>query len=265
MHSFRLGWASDLHWDFVNPDRRSLFLQSLADQELSALVVTGDLATRRRLPAVLQSLDQLGMPIYFTTGNHDYYTGSFVSVDEELRTICAQSRNLKRLGLGEIIHLTPEVALVGHAGWADGLAGIGAATSVTMNDSWLIKDLTLSKEELFQKLRRLGEISAEYMAKILPVAARQANRVIVATHVPPFSEVCLYEGKLASGQHLPHYVNQSMGEALLSIAREHPRTQFEILCGHTHQRISSQVRANLKVRVAGAEPCFPRLETVLEF
>jgi Icc-related predicted phosphoesterase len=157
------------------------------------------------------------------------------------------------------------VVMVGHGGWGDGLAGLGAATSRTMNDSWLIKDLARPKAELFRELQRLGEVSAEYMARILPVAARQAKRVIVATHVPPFPEVCRHEDKPTTDQYLPHYVNQALGEALDRVVDEFPAVQFQVLCGHTHERCRAQVRPNLAVWVAAAEPCHPQIEAVLEF
>jgi UDP-2,3-diacylglucosamine pyrophosphatase LpxH len=261
----RLGWVSDLHWDFCNPGQREIFQQSVAAHDLSALVVTGDIATRRRLPSALSALDQLAIPVYFVTGNHDYYAGSFATVDEELRILCTKSRNLTRLDGSAIIHIAADVALVGHGGWADGQAGLGSNTLITMNDSWLIKDLLLPKPELFRVLRRLGKSSADYMAEILPQAARQARRVIVATHVPPFPQACLHEGKPATADYLPHYVNQAMGEVLVRIAIEYPAVSFEVIAGHTHERCQVRLAPNLMVRVAAAEPSHPRLEEVLEF
>jgi len=264
MDTFRLGWASDLHWDFANPDRRLQFSASVVDAQLSALVVTGDIATRRRLPAALDALDQLGIPVYFTTGNHDYYTGSFAVVDDELRKMCAQSRHLTRLGSGEIIRLTSTAVLVGHGGWADGQAGLGINTTITTNDSWLIKDLALPKIQLFEETKKLGEASASYLTTILPSAARQARHVLIATHVPPFASACFHAGKPAAAEYLPHYVNQAMGEALIRVARDNPLVTFEILAGHTHERCCIHMAANLKVRVSAAEPCHPQLESILE-
>ncbi len=264
MDTFRLGWASDLHWDFANPDRRLQFSASIVAAKLSALVITGDIATRRRLPAALDALDQLGIPVYFTTGNHDYYTGSFAVVNDELRKRCAQSKHLTRLGSGEIIRLTPEVVLVGHGGWADGKAGLGIDTTIKTNDSWLIQDLTLPKAQLFEEMKKLGEASASYLTTILPRAARQARRVLIATHVPPFPSACFYGGKPATAEALPHYVNQAMGESLIRAARENPHVTFQVLAGHTHERSCVHPTANIKVRVAAAEPCRPQLESVLE-
>ena len=198
-------------------------------------------------------------------GNHDYYASGFAEVDATIGIMSQQSRNLTRLGGGEIISLGFDTALVGHGGWGDGRAGLSAATPFKSNDSWLIKELAkLPVDKLFDKLGALGDESARYFSKILPAALERANHVVVATHVPPYTAACRHEGRPCSDEHLPHYVNVALGKTLTSLASSHRDKRITVLCGHTHEACFYEAAPNLSVRVAGAQPCHPRIEAVVE-
>jgi Icc protein len=266
MQNFSLGWASDLHFDFAHETRRAEFVESIKRRKLDALLVTGDIATSRRFSGALTLLESLGLPVYFCSGNHDFYASSFARVDAELGMMCQRSPNLTRLGDGEIIDLGCRTVLVGHGGWGDGRAGLGAATSFKSNDSWLIKELAkLPVDQLFEKLRALGEASAHYFCRILPKALEQADHVLVTTHVPPYVEACRHGGQPCSDEHLPYYCNVVLGKTLRSIASIHRDKRITVLCGHTHEACCYEAAPNLSVQVAGAQPGHPRIEAVLEF
>jgi hypothetical protein len=46
--------------------------------------------------------------------------------------------------------------------------------------------------------------------------------------------------------------------------RDHPDSQMEILCGHTHSAGVAQILPNLVVRTGRAEYCVPVIERVWE-
>ena len=55
-----------------------------------------------------------------------------------------------------------------------------------------------------------------------------------------------------------------MGDRLAAIMRDHPDSQMEILCGHTHSAGVAQILPNLVVRTGRAEYCVPVIERVWE-
>jgi hypothetical protein len=58
--------------------------------------------------------DALQVPIYFVLGNHDFYYGSIEKVRCQVRRLSQQRKELFWLEDAGCIHLTAEVALVGH-------------------------------------------------------------------------------------------------------------------------------------------------------
>jgi len=265
MTKYRLAWCSDIHFDFVRPDHRKRFLDSLVLTGADGVLITGDISVSRRLAESLGAIAAMGLPAYFVTGNHDYYTSSFAQTEAVIDSVCRQHPTLVRLGHGEVIPLGEETVLIGHSGWGDGRAGIASQNATRMFDSVLIADLRLGMLELFEKLGELGRASAQYMERGAPAAARRANRIVIATHVPPFAEASHYQGAPGDPAYLAHFTNVSMGEALLRIARAFPHKQFLVLCGHTHERCEYRAAENLLVRVAKAQYGDPAIENVLEF
>jgi len=54
-------------------------------------------------------------------------------------------------------------------------------------------------------------------------ALSACQRLIIATHVPPFLEAALYQGKPSEPAFAPHFVNLAMGNAILELARQNPK------------------------------------------
>jgi predicted phosphohydrolase len=262
--SYHLAWAADLHLEFLSPGKFDLFLQSLRDVQADGLLICGDISTSPRLRQNLIALSTIGKPIYFVCGNHDYYRGSFDETTAMTKATCREYRALRWLSQGEIIPLTPRAALLGHDGWGDGRAGLGVRSTIGMNDFVLIEDLRiLDRGQLFTKLEALGRGSARYADDVIGRAVRQFDHIIFATHAPPFVDAARHQGAPTPPEFLPFYVNVSLGEVLLRMARAHPQKQFEVLCGHTHAACEFEAAPNLKVRVAGATYGDPKVEGVL--
>lgn len=260
-------WLSDIHLDLASDDRKSRFLDKLAALPYECVLITGDISNGRCLTGHLREIAEAcaQRSVYFCLGNHDYYGSTFQAVARETELVCGRHANLHFLGKGEIIPLGRDTALIGHGGWADGRAGWGKRTLVTSRDHHSIEDFTsLSKDELFDRMRQLGEESAAYFRRVLP-AALTFRHVIVATHVPPFCQAALYDGKTCGWTHSPHYSNLSAGGAILGIARNHPQRQITVLCGHTHSPARVQVLDHLEVRVGGAQRGAPAIQGMFEF
>jgi hypothetical protein len=118
--------------------------------------------------------------------------------------------------------------------------------------------------ELFAILNALGEQSAEYIKVTAAEALSACQRLIIATHVPPFLEAALYQGKPSEPAFAPHFVNLAMGNAILELARQNPKKKITVLCGHTHHQARYSPLPNLMVKVAGAEYNQPAVaETIM--
>jgi len=253
MHPNRMIWISDLHFDLVKEHRIEQLLNEVRQMKPQLVVITGDISTHARIDRDLSRFADHKIPTYFILGNHDYYMGGFAATETIVDELCEALPNLVRLREGTVVLLKHGIALVGIGGWGDGRSGLGNQTPVRMRDSDLIKDLLfLDTDELYEKLNTLGDASARSMAFTLSTALKMADHVYVATHVPPWEEACRHNGSPGTPEYLPHFVNVALGHAIMEIAKENPRKQITVLCGHTHDEYSYQAADDITVKVAGA-------------
>ena len=265
----RLAWATDIHLNFLTTVARRRFLESVKEQA-DALVVTGDIAESNSLVATLMVMDALvGRPIYFVLGNHDFYRGSVAGTRSAVAEVIHGSKTMVYLSQAGVVELTPNTALVGHDGWADARLGDFDGSGVIFNDFLLIDELRhwrdqfiLDKPALRRALEALGDEAAAYLKGILPTAAAQYPRVIVATHVPPFREAAWYQGRPSADDYLPFFSCKAVGDVLVDVAQSHPKCQILVLCGHTHGGGEIQVAENLRVVTGPAEYGHPKIERV---
>jgi 3',5'-cyclic AMP phosphodiesterase CpdA len=263
----RLGWATDIHLNFLRDAELADFCQALCRSQADAFLITGDIAEAASVVRFLEGVDRaVGRPIYFVLGNHDYYGGSVANVRAAVSGMCDRSERLRWLGAGGIVELTPDIALVGHDGWADGRAGDWDHSTVMLNDYVLIWDLVgLRMGDRLKRMQRLAAESADALAELLPRALARYRRVVVGTHVPPLREACWHDGKISDDNWLPHFTSIAMGDALMGAARAHPESELLVLCGHTHGAGVTRPLPNLEVRTGGAEYGAPALADVLTF
>jgi predicted phosphohydrolase len=263
--AYRLAWATDVHLNFLDARGRAAFASEVEQTGADALLLTGDIAEAPSLVATLQELERkLRRPIYFVLGNHDYYRGDLAGVRAQVRALSEASAYLRWLPAVGAVELAAGVALVGHDGWADGRLGDYESSNVLLNDSVLIQDFAgLPKPARLAVMQQLADDGARYLSEVVPPALAQVERLIVATHVPPFRESCWHEGKISGPDWLPHFACKAVGDVLLQAAEARPDRQIEVLCGHTHGGGTAQVRPNLVVRTGGAEYGEPRVQAVL--
>lgn len=250
--SARLAWITDPHFDRMSDQRFSGEIHRLSNIRCDSYLITGDLSIAGRINDHLARLSKVlaPRPVFFVTGNHDYFGSSFAEVDAGLNEVCHRHANLIQLGYGEIIRLSATTCLIGHRGWCDGLAGDGVETSVWSSDQSKISDFRgLDHDQFFDAMEAKGRDSAIYLRSILPAALSRYQTVLIASHFPPFPDGVIHEGRRAGDAWLPFYTNQSVGRLIAGIALNHPRKRIIVCAGHTHRPITTNILRNLELRV----------------
>lgn len=262
----RLGWATDVHFEFASIDVIVAFCKGVLETGADALLITGDIGQAPTVERYLRALDRaLPVPTYFVLGNHDFYHGSIAEVQAAVSAVVRDSDRLTWMSDVGFVPLTAETALVGHDGWADGRCGDYGSSTVQVNDYKLIRELTdLTAGERLLVLNRLGDAAAAHFRRVLPRAFATHRRVVALTHVPPFPEATWYQGRISAPDWLPHFCSQAVGAAFLDVMAAHPASELLVLCGHTHGGGAVQIRPNLRVVVGTAEYGQPALQEVLE-
>lgn len=262
----RIAWATDIHLNFLGPQERALFFQSMVDVQPDAVVVTGDIAEAPSLTFHLEEMYQaLHRPLYFVLGNHDFYFGSIEQVRHRLEEWSRGFDSLKYLSREPALELTPTTVLVGVDGWGDGRFGDYWGSPVRLSDQECIQDFQgLDREGVLRTLRALGDAEAECLRTRVKQVVPSYPRVLLLTHVPPFKEACWYEGKVGNDDWLPYFTCQAVGEVLLETAKDYPRSEITVLCGHTHHAGMIKMCSNLTVITGSAEYGYPHLEQVFQ-
>lgn len=261
----RLAWLTDIHLNFIQAPQCIEFLEGVAASGCDAVLIGGDIAESDTLASYLGMIAKhIPRPVYFVLGNHDFYRGGFLKTHAVAREACRTHENLHWLSDGLVVPLTETAALVGHDGWADGRYGDYFNSHVLLNDFFQIKELKgRNKAELGEILAMLGDDAAEYLSDILPKALATHDHIVVLTHVPPFREASLYEGRPSDANYLPHFSCRVIGETLMRIMKGRTDKLLTVLCGHTHNPAQVQVAPNILVRAGAAEYGHPQIQDIL--
>lgn len=125
------------------------------------------------------------------------------------------------------------------------------------NEQWLsqkfAQESKLADEQVAAKLAELGDESVAAIISQLNSLPETITEVVVATHIPPFEEACLFQGQPTSPDYLPYFCNLTMGAALIEHVEQHPNRHLTVLCGHTHDRAYCQPHERVIVHTAGAD------------
>lgn len=263
----RLAWLTDIHLNFLSPAELEVFLAHVRGCGADAALVGGDIAEAPQLMEYLQKLaNAWPMPIYFVLGNHDYYYSSRQEVRRQVTALCQKLPRLTWLTAGEVIDLTPQVALVGHDGWADAQLGDYQRSFVMMNDYKLIAELApYSPHSRWIVLKAWGQEAAQEAQAPLERALSRRPQVVFLTHVPPLRDACWHQGQISNDEWLPHFTCYAMGQMLLETMLRHPDRQLTVLCGHTHGQGECQPLPNLRILTGGANYSEPAVQQLFEF
>lgn len=258
----KLIWCTDIHLNFLPfPEKFGEYLGPEGD----ALVVTGDISEAPYVEEHLKGLaDSFGKPVYFVLGNHDYYKGSFDSVNTKMATL--EHPNLFWLR-GRIVELTPQAALIGHEGWYDGQYGDGWGSRVGFADWTQIKDflgVAYHRDSLLQFIQKIAYKAAQEADKTLTAALERYEHVYFATHFPPYDKATWHLGQMSDPDWMPWFSSKIMGVVLERAAEDYPDRQITVLCGHTHSPGEYQHRPNLLVLTGESEYRAPKISKVFE-
>ena len=248
-------FVTDLHLDRASDDQIDDLLHRLRQTRAGNVIITGDISDAVHLEEHLRILATTcaPRPLYFLTGNHDFYGGSFMEVENELDALCRVIPNLHHLDGNRITTLANGIGLIGHRGWPDARAGDGMATAIENPDGWSIEDLRhLDHQQLLSRMRSMGRESAAKLRSLYPLALTRFRHVIVAMHVPPFYNSVFHKGRPADKQHLPHFCCQTVGVMLTSVLKAFPHRRVSVLAGHSHGSCSKRITHNLTVRVGAS-------------
>ena len=267
----KLAWLTDIHLNFLEPAVRKIFYQDISSTRADAVVISGDIAEAPTISATLTEMAQvLANPIYFVLGNHDYYQGSVAKVRRTITELAQENSFLHWLPESGLVHLGKDTVLVGEDCWADGRYGDYTNSRVVLNDSHMIVELRdgsmLGKYQLLDAMQKLADKDAMRLRKTLEIATlkHSPNRIIVLVHVPPFIESCMHEGEISGDDYLPFFASKVTGDVLLEVASLKPKTEFLVLCGHTHSRSCHKPLSNLTIKVGDAEYCKPQVEDIID-
>ena len=261
-----IAWCTDLHLELregIGEARIKRFFQEIDDASADAVVVSGDFGILDHLDYYLKNyIQHIRTKIYFVLGNHDFHGRSIAQTREMAVNLTHSHHPLEWLPESGIVPLSQDWALVGHDGWGDGRYGNVLESNFVPNDYLLIQDLAslfniggkADKVGLVQAIKQQGEIAARHFKEVLPKAFETHQNVLAITHVPPFSEASLLNGKAAdpNSETFPHFACKAVGDAFLEVLSKHPKNNLLVLCGHTHNEGSVEVRPNMKVYVGKA-------------
>ncbi len=265
----KLTWLTDIHLNFLDESRREQFYQ-IVSKGSDAIVISGDIAEATSVTKILEEIAaHINKPIYFVLGNHDYYLGQVNIVRNSMMMLTKNHPNLFWLTACEPIFLDNNTLLVGEDGWADGRYGNYSNSRVSVNDSRLIADLfqqkIVGRFQLLEKMQQLADEDASNLYNKLNLAAsHNPSKILVITHVPPFKETAMHEGKVSDDDFLPFFSSKATGDVLLKFAKEQPSMEILVLCGHSHDECKYSPIDNLSVYVGRAEYNQPCVQGVID-
>jgi predicted MPP superfamily phosphohydrolase len=262
-----LVWVSDFHLTFFDQEALFAIFKRIMLTHPSMLLLSGDISDGKHLADhLLAVVPAVNCPVYFVLGNHDYYLSSFGAIESTISCIAKNEPRLFWLETAGVVPLSDETGLIGHGGWADGQAGVGLRSTVTLNDFIYIKDFQdLMRPALFEELNRRGKACAEFLNQTLPQALERFHQVIVLMHVPPFEAAARYKGKPSSPEYAPHFSCIQAGQTILKISQQYPDRKIRIYCGHTHESYEMQAAPNVYVTVSGSDYKKPDIRLIQDY
>lgn len=263
-----LAWCSDLHLDHAHDGDAEHFLEELRTCKADLLLLGGDTSNARWLPSDLHSIvSAFPGKVCYVTGNHDYYGSGFSAVDDLLRNHLREAVRLDELAENGFSlwessgRKRPPVHLLGVSGWGCGTAGVRHRTPVRLNDEFHIAELrgcAQDRRRLFAQMRLRAAKQTFRLRRALARAAAAGGHVVLLTHVPPWPGAAWHQGQNSDADFLPYFCNRQLGLMVSRLAREHPQTEFTVLCGHTHSEGFWRL-GNIQVVTAAARYGHPRI------
>lgn len=262
-------WLTDIHLNFIDDEERKKFYRKIINTQCDGVLISGDIAEAPSISDILMEMARwIKKPIYFILGNHDYYRGQIREVHDAMTVLTQTEKLLFWLPACGQQALNENTILLGQDGWADGRLGDYQNSRVTLNDSRMISDLFQEKilggSRLLEKMQQLADADAKLLKNDLEKAvSKSPEKIIVLTHVPPFKEACMHQGKISTDDWLPYFSSKATGDVLLKVAEENSEIDFLVLCGHTHSEAYYRPLDNLIVEAGKAEYYRPEIQKII--
>lgn len=261
-----IAWFTDIHLDRCTPARVTTLCNEIRGIGANAAIVTGDISNSSRLVADLERLhDALQAPLNLVLGNHDHYGSSVGAVRDAVTDLAERCPDIRWLPPAGVVELPDGRHLVGVDGWADGRHGNPLTTPIVLNDDRLIAELAAQPDRLGRlAVRRvLADADARRLATLIDRAiAAGSQHLMVATHVPPFTECIPAASREADPSWYPVLICAATGEVLRAAATVNPEVEFDVLAGHSHLASRITPLPNLTVTVAEAHYGDPRIQLI---
>jgi predicted phosphohydrolase len=225
-----IGVASDIHLDHVtiDPKKESKIIRigKTLTKGLDHLIVAGDVSSFNHLKWHMEALHkEAHCPIHWLMGNHDYWGGSFKEAEDQAKTIKGYIHN-------KVIELNEETAIIGINSWFDGRLG-NVNDLFRTNDYLMIKDfhsimVSAKYNTIPNIVKNKADKQTELAKKILSDNVGKYKKIYFATHYPA------WHNEEDNPVYYPWSVNSGMGNMLIKLAANNPKTNIEVLAGHTH-------------------------------
>lgn len=215
----RIYLCSDPHLDIAKDVVVDNFAFSIELLRITTpIFVLGDVSHSNMFQKYIHRLGD----VRFIHGNHDFYGSTFDDVRYR------DSKNYMWLENAPFV-LNNDTLVVGVDGNAD---GIGGDVDFPLSDFTEIRDYHLRNRRLDTMLYWSHKSVDVFMKNVDNM--RMYKKVVILTHVPPFDELCYYDGRQQSKEYLPYFCNRPLGNAIRSVVDDMPSTEFYLFCGHTH-------------------------------
>ena len=245
----KMCWATDIHLNFASLSDRMKFYEDLNVHCSNILIITGDIADGNTIINFLQEIEEhVDKHVLFILGNHDFYQSSIERVRSSISSTELLWLQLLYVNIGNGTYIT------GVDSFADARCG-NVSSLAKVKDMIQIEEYRLSSS-LFDTMRYYADKDAEQLMTSVDHIMdneKDVRKIIICCHIPPFEEVCMYNGRPTTSDYLPYFTSKVLGDTLLVIADKYHMIEFEVLCGHTHSEALFCPRTNMTVRVLNSQ------------
>lgn len=114
-------------------------------------------------------------------------------------------------------------------------------------------------------MQHLADLDAKklYNDLVAAINDHRPKQIVILTHVPPFKEACMRQGKISDDDWLPYFSSKATGDVLLQVAKANSAIKFLVLCGHTHSEALYQSSNNLVIKAGKAEYFQPEVQEII--
>ena len=258
-----MAWITDPHFNFISDKEMEEFvLQNLVKDKPDVFVVGGDIGESCNIDKYLRALANTGVKILYVCGNHDFYGSSFDVVNFRMKELVKSHPNLFWLDQEDYVELTSDCALVGAGSWADGRYGDWEGYDLDLNDYHHITDLAyVSKKDRLKVMQKFAKKATLHARKSLELAFEKYNKVYFVTHVPPWLEASVHEGKPSDDEWAPHFTCKVMGDMIVDYM-DGLNGHLTVLCGHSHGKGECDVLPNVRVITGESKYGSPKVNRV---